>query len=257
MTTSSTTAREDLEARVRALEAQAGMRKGVLLATILADRTVAWDAVLAEAGAGGGPVRRGGRNRRWRRAVVLGLLRRRFPRGGYNHNNHHRRPRGEAKPKKAEAAAPLRAAPWFIDVRELAAFCAGDVWARFQATYPVLAVYRAGWVATSPIAEAPAAGSWDTAAWDALWRDDGTVPLPALGAALGWPAALCVAPYLLPLARALYPEEPWDAWTEPGAVRRGAVPALRRTACLLHGFALGGCEPRAVWEAVAMPRRGA
>jgi hypothetical protein len=266
------TALQHLIACIRRLEEEHGVRKCQLMDAIIKDPTVQWDEIFSTLALRG----RHRHKLRWRRAVVQENLRRSFPRGGARANSG-RRPRAAANTVAATAAATtttsgspvvggrtpaaLRTAPWFIDVRELQAFAPLEAWERFRAVFPVLAVYRAGWVASLEVSRS-LADLIDAALWEAVWQS-GTATVDSIAFTLQWPAAVCdVVGILLPLCRRLWPEEPWtDAWitTEApdGAARvtRATVPYLRRAACLLHGFHLGGCSPKGVWEAILLPDR--
>lgn len=182
-----------------------------------------------------------------------------------------------------------------MDVAELAAFAPAEVWDCFRTAYPVLAVYRGGWVGRRPrdsttrkpngpfggrrtaargrvpAAATAAAAQPDPGVWEALWqRDgDGAAAVADVGAALDWPEFLQrrdAGDRLLPVCTLLWPDRPWAVWTRrpavladdahhPPRVARGAVPCLRRAACLLHGFHLGGCSVRGVFEAMRLPWR--
>ena len=95
--------------------------------------------------------------------------------------------------------------------------------------------------------------------WNALWVD-WSASLRAVARVTRWPDPLLEDSHLeliVPLSRRLWPDEPWDQWVMPdtGFLRRATVPWIRRTACLLMGFHLGGCSMRGVWEAIALPGR--
>lgn len=136
-----------------------------------------------------------------------------------------------------------------------------------------------------PAAAVAAAPRPEPARWEALWqqtgdgsgqtagrseREEGPVLWPAsaavadIGEALDWPEVLRhseTTDRLLPLCAMLWPRHPWAVWVRggdgaPPRAARGAVPWLRRAACLLHGFHLGGCSVRGVIEAMRLPRRG-
>lgn len=244
------------------------MRKCKLMQTVLEDASVQWDEIFST-------LALRGRHRsklRWRRAVVQENLRRVFPRGGARENSG-RRPRGaqshgpRTPPGPAADAArrpvpSLRTAPWFIDVRELQAFAPLEAWERFRTVFPVLAVYRAGWIASLEVSRA-LKDRIDPPLWEAMWQSGSATP-EAIAFALQWPRAVVdVVGILVPLCQRMWPEEPWrEAWIVPdpagqgdGRLMRAAVPYLRRAACLLHGFHLGGCSPKGVWEAILLPDR--
>ena len=173
------------------LESDPHMRKGVLMDRILHDPSIQWDHIFLSLNLRGRhrskqrcPAGASHRHRcprcRWRRAVIVDAIRRPFLRGG-------------ARKRVAlpiEPAVPhdvpnpslpqrlLKVAPWFIDVQELHAFSPHEVWARFRASFPVLAVYRAGWVASASVAAVPEDLNLD--AWSAVfqnWR----APVDAIG----------------------------------------------------------------------------
>ena len=151
----------------------------------------------------------------------------------------------------------MKAAPWYVDVHELQSFDPLEVWDQFRTVFPVLAVYRRGWVSAVDVAQAPP--DMDQAQWSDLWTQWRARP-DAIGTLLRWPPAVMdVCSLLLPLCRLLWAEEPWLDWfpptADPETVPRAIVPLLRRAACLCHGFHLGGCSPRGVWEAIALPNR--
>lgn len=203
---------------VRILEANPNMRKGVLVDAVLRDTSIQWDVIFHS-------LHLRGRHRaklRWRRAVIQEAIRRPFLRGGA---------RRSAVPSSPQPPPqPLNRAPWFIDIRELDAFRPQEVWDRFRTVFPVLAVYRSGWVASSATANAVAQLPPD--AWASVWRT-WRATVEDIAHALDWPPAVVdVAALLVPFARRLWPDEPWEHWTTPpGAVARGAVPYLRRVAC--------------------------
>ena len=247
-----------LQRRVRELEADPGMHKGRLIDTILQERLLDWDALFRA-------MHIRGRHRskmRWRRAIITDCIRRPFPRGG----SRKARP---AAPVPETAAPPLDEKPSIAQVPELSGFSPEQVWGRFRCVFPVtreqlngcrcslaqLAVYRAGWVApTGGLADAvdPA-----PLGWELLWTAHaGRVPVAVIGRALGWPDSLTDISHLIPpLARRLWPHGMDDAAADDLLVPRGCLPYIRRTACLLHGFQLGGCAPRGVWEAIKLPSR--
>lgn len=239
---------QHLENIVRRLEADPVMRKGKLLTVCLSDPTIDWDGIFNAAGMRG----RHRAKRRWKQAYVANVLVvRRFPRGGSR--------RGARPPECAalDTERPLNTAPWYRDIRELSAFSTDDVWNHFRIRYPVLALYRKGWVADNHIArEAPCS----LVAWEAFWEDRETASARDIGEVLGWPAVLLDEAHdiVVPIAVQLWKDCPWDtAWlAENGqAVHRAAVTFLRRTACLLYGFQLGGCSARGVWGAMRLPTR--
>ena len=165
-------------------------------------------------------------------------------------------PRVRAPPPAPIPYRLLKAAPWFIDVRELQSFNPSDVWEHFRTVFPVLAVYRSGWIASSEIATVPT--FLDAEEWNSAWSE-WRVTVEVLGRLLRWPESVMdVSNILVPLTHKLWPQEPWSEWLpedQKGTVPRAIVPHLRRTACLCHGFYLGGCSPRGVWEAVSLPNR--
>lgn len=261
MSAQSQTHLQALRERIQALEADPDMRKGRLIASVLTDPTIDWDALFAVLTLRG---RHRGRQR-WRRVLVQSLMRRHFPRGGA---------RQAAAPPAAVVGAggggrALCEAPWYEDVAELAPFAPADVWERFRDAYPVLAVYRSGWI---PDAALASTAHPDPAHWAALWqRDaDGYADLADVAAALAWPDEVCAPAALVmivPLCTRLWHELPWSVWAVAPAdagvstdssvdaaprVRRAAVPVLRRCACLLRGFHLGGCSVRGVWQAIRL-----
>jgi hypothetical protein len=90
-------------------------------------------------------------------ALVQGLLRRVFRRGGARRRGGAAAPRTVATSSPARPCLPLNTAPWYVsrgvnlwwfgpdwDVRELQDFGCLEVWDRFKQVFPVLAVYRAG-----------------------------------------------------------------------------------------------------------------
>ena len=254
---------------VEALEADPSMRKGQLLQRVVEDSTIDWEALYPITGLKG----RHRRKRRWKQCFVMEhILKRVFPRGGSRHGGRPLRsapPPGVGSVAAGPTAPPVRllkAAPWFVDIQELAPFRPEEVWVRFEGLYPVLAIYRAGWVAT-PMTIASPPSDLVLAEWDALWLNPerlGLCSLLSVGQALQWPSILLAdaMELLVPMARLLWPAEPWDEaeWVvavapATWAVRRAAVPYLRRTASLVHGFQVGGCSARGVWEAMRIPTR--
>jgi hypothetical protein len=252
---------------IRNLEEEQSMRKCQLMDAVLKDPTIQWEEIFSTLA-----LRGRHRNKlRWRRAVVQENLRRSFPRGGARANSG-RRPRitgGSRAPPTpgGEGVVPpsrplsLRVAPWFVDVRELQAFAPLEAWERFRVVFPVLAVYRAGWIASLEVSQA-LTDRIDAPLWEATWQSGSATP-DAIAFALQWPRAVVdVVGILVPLCQRMWPDEPWsEAWIVPDAasgdvrVMRAAVPYLRRAACLLHGFHLGGCSPKGVWEAILLPDR--
>ena len=146
----------------------------------------------------------------------------------------------------------------------MAPFNAQEVWDRFQNIFPVLAIYRKGWVLVNILGERHDPEVCQE--WEAMWlrHSERTASARELGEVLRWPALLITEALhlLVPVARFLWPDLPWDAaWlvpTEDDAaplIRRAAVPVLRRTACLLYGFQLVGCSAGGVYEAMKIPGR--
>jgi hypothetical protein len=133
---------------------------------------------------------------------------------------------------------------------DLLAFDPLSVWVRFQKVFPVMAIYKSQWVATSSIAEA-SVYVWNNQLWVGSAKD--------LHQDMGWPNEIDIM-CIVQLAQRLYPEH---QWTErlldvDGTVHchMESIGYLRRAACVLHGFLLG---PKAsctnVWEAISMPNR--
>jgi hypothetical protein len=240
---------QQLERCIRQLEADPEMRKGVLIDSILTNETIHWDGIFESLELRG---RHKGK-KRWRRAVIQDAIRRPFLRGGA-------RKRGVACLSLRPAALPqrlLKAAPWFVDVQELQSFDPREVWDQFCICFPVLAVYRKGWVPSQDVANTPP--NLDPVHWDSIWTEWRTSVL-VVGETLEWPPAVMdMCTLLVHLSRKLYPTEPWDDWfpeeISHTSVPRAIIPLLRRAACLCYGFHLGGCSPRGVWEAITLPNR--
>ena len=214
-------AMEHLRQLVRRLEDNPDMRKGVLTETLLRDASIEWDAIFY-------CLNLRGRHRakmRWRRAVIQEAIRRPFLRGGA------RRSTVQMTPNPPIPSHPLKMAPWFVDVRELDSFHPQEVWDRFRMVFPVLAVYRSGWVTANTTADSPP--HLDPSAWKTIWKEwRSTVDI--IGHTLNWPSSvLDVSSLLVPFARKLWPEEPWEDWikTNDNTVPRAIVPYLRRVAC--------------------------
>lgn len=257
------------------------MRKGRLIEQILSDHTIRWDAIY-------NVLHWKGRHRhkkRWRRTLIAEALCRAFPRGG-------RRPAPAATPSPMVATAALPPPPPGGDPTtpspspsasspstpppltptanaepsdDLGEIATAEVWRRFHTVFPVLSLYRTAWNSQSPVARASPPDSPVSSRYEAAWKaaaaaDGGgaTLPLPLVAQILGWPAGLTPSlPLVVLLAARLWPSQPWGDWAaDDGAtLRRAAVPFVRRAACLVHGFAMGGCDPRGVWEAIELPRR--
>jgi len=238
-----------LESVVRSLESDPDMCKGTLVQRVLIDQTVDWDALYDCMDMKG----RHRRKRRWKQwFVVHHLLRRKFPRGGSRRHSPRHLPADTPTP------LPLKTAPWFVDIRELAPFRPEEVLEHLAAIYPILALYRTGWQPAHAVSHINV--DFKIEAWNALWQEGEHQTILSIGSTLGWPLLLLqdAADIILPVARLLWPQEPWDAaWVEVGTgrVARASVPFLRRAACLLHGFQIGGCSARGVWEAMRMPTR--
>jgi hypothetical protein len=152
-------AMEHLRQLVRRLEDNPDMRKGVLTETLLRDASIEWDAIFY-------CLNLRGRHRakmRWRRAVIQEAIRRPFLRGGA------RRSTLQMTPNPPIPSHPLKIAPWFIDVRELDSFHPQEVWDRFRMVFPVLAVYRSGWVTANTTADSPP--HLDPSAWKTIWKE--------------------------------------------------------------------------------------
>ena len=239
---------EHLYQSIRQLDADPDMRKGVLAQTLLDDPTIQWDVIFRMLSLRG----RHRAKQRWRRAVIHDAIRRPFLRGGARRS----KPAQPKSPPPAEPVVrPLKLAPWFIDVRELQSFAPLEVWDRFRVVFPVLAVYRSGWVASEAIATVTS--ELEPEVWSNVWREWRTT-VDVIAATLQWPAAvLDVLNLLIPFAQRLWPDEPWAEWVDAHTVARAVVPYLRRVACLCYGFHLGGCSPRGVWEAIILPGRNA
>jgi hypothetical protein len=220
--------------RVRSLEANPEMRKGILVNAVIGDETVDWDALFTELQLRG----RHRRRKRWRRVVLENTIQRRFVRGG-------RRPRPRTPPV---GLPPISAADQ--DARAFAGFSPASVWDHFCVVYPVLALYRRGWaadraaernraVALRPHPETAAPIDPPPDSWAGLWL--GQPSVCDIGSVLRWPQDVMghdALPLVLPVARRLWPQEPWDRWVGAGGTAvqtRAAVPYLRRAACLLHG----------------------
>lgn len=230
--------------RVRALEREPTMQKERLVRLVLGDPTIHWDEIYRVLAL---KHRHRGKTR-WRRLLVAAAVQRRFPNG--------RQPR-----------PPCRADDDGAALAALGAFDPETVWERFRCTFPVLAVYRAVWSPASPIAAAPPVGGGATAAWNRLChaiRSAGHVDLATVADELGWPRRIAdEAQRLRPdalttMARSLWPEQRWTTWLTAGGcgvTDAAALPYLRRAACLLHGFALGGGSARAVTAAMRLPHR--
>lgn len=221
---------------VQRLESEPDMRKGRLIEAVLGDSSIDWDHLFRS-------MHLRGRHRtklRWRRAVITECIRRPFLRGGS------RRSACPPAPPRSHPEEPGSPVP------RIAAFTSESVWDHFRTVFPVLALYRSGWLPPAgPLVNAtdpPPLG------WELLWSAHaGSVPVDAIARSLGWPPELFdVLHLVLPLARRLWPIHVPVAAT---GVTPCALPYVRRAACLLHGFQLGGCAPRGVWEAIKLPSR--
>lgn len=256
---------EHFRRRLRDLEGDPAMRKGRLVENLLGDPSIQWDAIY-------GVLHWKGRHRhkkRWRRTLIDKVLGRAFPRGGR---------RKEEGPVPTPVSVPRPAPPITVEsdppvdrivpsppsYTDAGAELSGevstvDIWNRFRAAFPILSLYRAVWNPHSPVARAAPPRSAEE--WSGLWKGCAGVPLLRIARAADWPVDLDpVLPLVGPLAAQLWPRHPWDEWiTADGAavICHAAVPFLRRSACLVHGFQLGGCDPRGVWEAIGLPHRTA
>jgi hypothetical protein len=258
--------------RVRALESDPAMRKGQLMERVLADDTIRWEAIYPTLSWKG----RHRHKKRWRRALIVSVLHRRFPRGGRRRRRGGPPSAAPPQPQPQEVGGPeattegmppragpsATAPPAVRAVSELADVSTEDVWNRFRVVYPILAVYRTGWNPSTPVAHAHPKKEWDDL-WTAAAGADPAGPgkavtLRDIAHSLGWPAELDSGlPLVSYLATRLWPAHPWNEWmsADADAFRRDAIPFLRRAACLLHGFVMGGCNPHGVWEAIRLPER--
>lgn len=259
---------QNLRLRVQELESDPGVCKRQLVQQVLGDKDIHWDAIFAT-------LKWKGRHRhkkRWRRTLIDSVIRRVYPRGG-------RRYGCRAPPEKKYEEADIRESSppgstsdpktdagdeeknnniglhAVAAATEFDALPTEDVWNRFRVVYPILAVYRTGWNPQSPVA----LRRTKPKDWDGLWSGStGTAALRCIAHSLDWPAELEPGLHIVArLAIRLWPAHPWSDWMsdDAGAFRRGAIPYLRRAACLLHGFLLGGCNPFGVWEAIQLPTR--
>ena len=114
-------------------------------------------------------------------------------------------------------------------------------------------MYRSGWLPSDAVSTEPLGLERD--AWEAMWTP-GRVPLRNIAECLAWPdEVLGVLDLVVPMMRRLWVDI--DEGEEALDLERRTVPWLRRTACLLHGFVLGHCSVRGVWEAVSLGGRTA